>query len=95
MLKIGMKKENGQKNIFLIYLNIRIKILNQLKHLFNIGLIQGLVNHNYRVIYFFYLFKKENLQHNIKNQIPYKQKVNNLSKINIYIKGIEQDKIIT
>lgn len=58
MLKIGMKKENGQKNIFLIYLNILIKILNQLKHLFNIGLIQELVNHNYKVIYFFIYFRK-------------------------------------
>lgn len=58
MLKIGMKKENGQKNIFLIYLNILIKILNQLKHLFNIGLIQELVNRNYKVIYFFIYFRK-------------------------------------
>lgn len=82
MLKIGMKKGNGQKNIYLIYLNILIKILNQLKHLFNIGQIQELVNHNYKVFYFCNLFQKENLQHNIKNQIPYKQKVNNLSKIN-------------
>lgn len=56
MLKVGMKNENGLKNIYQIYLNTHIKILNPQKLLFNIGLIQESANHNYKVIYFNFIY---------------------------------------
>lgn len=55
-----MKKENGLKNILLIFLIILIKTLNQQKHQFNIGLIVELQNLNYKVIFLIKIRKRHN-----------------------------------